>query len=179
MPMLAGTVDFESFSDSQQVTSQIAGLQFVNATAINITGLLNDGEFPPHSGISAAFDDGGPMVIRFAVPELSVSGYFTYSARLVVNAYDAANALVASATSAFGNNMLASGAPGSSPNEFLSVAAPAIVRVTLTGDPGGGSFTLDDLSYTEAGVTSVPEPGTGLLFSVSFAAAWAIRRLRG
>jgi hypothetical protein len=54
-----------------------------------------------------------------------------------------------------------SGDPGSSPNEFLSVSfASSISSVTITGDPAGGSFVMDDATLATADTESVPEPTT-------------------
>jgi hypothetical protein len=66
-------------------------------------------------------------------------------------------------SSPFAINELISGDAGSAPNELLQLAYAGIAYVTMTGNPAGGSFTLDDFTYTPA-VQPVPEPGTiGLL----------------
>ena len=46
--------------------------------------------------------------------------------------------------------------------------AGGIAHVTIEGDPSGGSFALDDLTFTQIG-TPIPEPSTLLLFSSGFA----------
>lgn len=120
---------------------------------------MNEFEFPPYSAVNVVFDDGGPMTINFTTPVLNVGGYFTYAVPLTLSFYDALNNLKGTANSAFSSNMALSGDPGSSPNEFLSFAwAPGISKAVITGDPGGTSFVMDDLT-----ATPVPEPGTLLL----------------
>ncbi len=80
---------------------------------------------------------------------------------------------ITSGTSAFGSNLARSGHPGSIPSELLMVAdASRISRVTMLGDPGGGSFRMDDASFTSIGGTTTPEPATGTL-------AWCVALLFG
>ena len=172
----AGTVvlDFEGFSDSTSLTTQYPGLTFSNATIITAGITLNEFEFPPHSGSNVAFDNNGPISISFASPVLSFSGYFTYAVPLTLAGFNATSTQVGSATSAFSSNLALSGDPGSTPNEFLSVSfASGISSVTITGDPAGGSFVMDDVTYT----TAVPEPGSIILLLSGMAGVLAIRRI--
>ena len=149
------TIDFEGFPDSTILTNQYPGLTFSNAIILTAGVSLNEFEFPPHSGVNVASDYGGPMSIAFDTSVLSFGGYFTYAEPLTLTAFDSLSHQVASATSAYSNNEALSGDPGSSPNEFLQVAfASGIASVTITGDPAGGSFTLDDAGYMSA----APEP---------------------
>lgn len=187
-PVRAGTItlDFETFpdgtsiSDSTSLTTQFPGLTFTNTTVLTAGISLNEFELPPHSGENVAFDDGGPISISFATPTSSFSGYFTYYEPLTVDAFDAGNNLVASATSAYSINVacdpgpICLGDPGSSPDEFLSVAfAAGISSVTIAGDPGGGSFAMDDVTY----MTSVPEPSSLFVFLIGSASLLGVRRL--
>lgn len=175
----AGTVtlDFEGFPDSTALTNQYPGLTFSNTTVITAGVSLNEFEFPPHSGTNVVFDDGGAISIDFASPILSFSGFFTYTVPLTLAAFDATSAQVASTTSTFSNNLALSGDPGSSPNEFLQVSfASGISSLTITGDPAGGSFVLDDATYG-TGSSTVPEPGSlALLLSGSMIVAILKRR---
>lgn len=151
------TVDFEGLSDSTFVTTQFPGLVFTNATAVSAGISLNEFEFPPRSGSNAVIDDGGPLSIVFASPVQSFGGYFTYSSSLTLSAFDATNNLVASTASLFSSNLALSGAPGSSPNELLVLSVTTgISRITVSGDPLGGSFALDDVRVT----TIIPEPAS-------------------
>jgi hypothetical protein len=162
VPLTAGTVtlDFEGFPDSTILTAQYPGVTFANAIILTAGISLNEFEFPPHSGVNVASDNNGPMSITFASTISSFGAYFTYAEPLTLDAFGATDTLVASATSAFSTNMALSGDQGSSPNEFIQISfAGGISSVTITGDPAGSSFTLDDAAYATAG-GAVPEPGT-------------------
>lgn len=173
----ADTITFENFADSTTITTQINGLVFANATAIAAGISLNEFEFPPHSGSNVVFDDGGPMSISFLTPVTSFGGYFTYSTRLTLLAYDANDNLLTSITSAFSSNLALSGDPLSSPNELLVFSSNfSISRITITGDPSGGSFTLDDVTINSP--SAVPEPSTILLFLTGSAALLRYRKKR-
>lgn len=179
LPLHAGTVvlDFEGFSDSTILTTQYPGLTFSNTIILSAGIGLNEFELPPHSGTNVAFDNNGPISISFASPVLSFSGYFTYAEPLTLAGFNAAATEVASATSAFSSNLALSGDLGSTPNEFLQVSfAGGISSVTITGDPGGGSFALDDATITTADAT-VPEPGTIFLLLTGTAGLLACRKL--
>jgi hypothetical protein len=175
-------IDFEAFSDGTSITNQYAGVTFTNATVITAGIDLNEIEFPPESGVNVVFDDGGPITIDFDSPVLSFGAYFTYAEPLTLDGFDDTDALVASVTSAFSSNLALSGDPGSSPDEFLEVSdAAGISSVTITGDPAGGSFTMDNATITSLPANSVPEPGTGLLLFLGLAqsvAFWASRSRR-
>jgi hypothetical protein len=67
------TIDFESLSDSEIVTTQYAGVgvTFSNATALTAGISLNEFDFPPNSGVNVVYDEGGPMTISFDIPVLT------------------------------------------------------------------------------------------------------------
>jgi hypothetical protein len=157
----AGTIlDFEGLPDGTFLSSQYTGLTFSNAEVVTAGISLDELEFPPHSGVNVAIDFSGPISIVFASPVFSVGGYFTYRSQLSLNAYDASSSPVGSISSAFNMNEAISGDAGSSPNEFLQLSPGAgIARLTITGDPAGSSFALDDLVYSTSAVT-IPEPST-------------------
>jgi hypothetical protein len=164
-------LNFEGFPDGTILTTQYSGVTFANATVISAGISLNESEFPPHSGDNVAFDDGGPISIFFTTAVLSFGGYFTYLEPLTLAAFDATSTEVALATSAFSTNDALFGDPGSSPNEFLQVSFPdGISSVTITGDPSGDSFVMDDATYAIV-TTAVPEPGSVLLLSSVLGAA--------
>lgn len=182
-PLSADTVvlSFDSFPDSTILTTQYPGVTFTNAMILTSGISLNEFEFPPHSMPSVVSDNNGPMSIEFANAIQSFGGYFTYTEGLTIDAFGAGNVLMASTTSAFSNNEALSGVVGSSPNEFLQVIAANISYITITGDPTGGSFALDDATYTTGGSTGAPEPGGSHLFLIGgmFALACCCRsRLR-
>ncbi len=159
----ADTLTFEGFGEGTSVSNQFPLALFLNTTILTAGSSLNEFEFPPVSGANVVFDDGGPMSITFLSPVSSVGGYFTYATQLTLIAYDASDNVIGTLTSSFNNNLALSGDPGSQSNEFLSFSVVSgISRITITGDPGGGSFTLDDLTFTQA-VSAVPEPGSIIL----------------
>ena len=175
MPLHAGTVvlDFEGFSDSTSLTTQYPGLIFSNATVITAGITLNEFEFPPHSGVNVVFDDGGPMSILFDSPVLSFGGYFTYLEPLTLAAFDATSTQVGSAVSSYSSNLAISGDTGSSSNEFLAVNfASGISSITISSDPLGGSFVMDDATYT----STAPEPSSIFLLLSGTAGLLAFRK---
>ena len=180
-PLRADTVfiDFEtlpdgsSIADGTPLTTQYPGLTFTNTTVISAGISLNEFEFPPHSGTNVVFDDGGPITIDFGAPITSFSGYFTYLEPITLAGLDASDVEVASALSAYSTNDALFGDPGSNPNEFLSLGfAGGVSEVTITGDPLGDSFTLDDVTYT----TAVPEPNSVLLLLSCTGGLLALRK---
>jgi hypothetical protein len=172
------TINFEGLPDSTIVTNQYSGVIFSNAIILAAGISLNEFEFPPHSGTNVASDNGGPMSITFSTPIQSFGGYFTYAELLTVDAFGIGNTLLASVTSPFSNNEALSGVSGSSPNELLQVSSlSGISRVTITGDPAGGSFVLDDAISTTA-ITGVPEP-SGLSLAVVGVLLFAVLRRLG
>ena len=178
----AVSIDFETLADGAAVTNQFAGagLTFSNAISLKAGISLNELEFPPHSGSVVVSDDGGPMTLLFASPVTKVSAFFTYAKPLTLTAWDALDvALDDSTLSLYSTNAALSGDPGSSPNEFLElVFASGISKLTVTGDAGGGSFVLDDLSFTPTAVP-IPEPATAVLMAVALAGLLARRRFAG
>jgi hypothetical protein len=175
------TLDFEGLADSTFVSTQYSGVVFANAQVLTAGVSLDEFELPPHSGVNVVSDYSGPMSIIFATPVSSVSGYFTYGSPLTIDAFDSALSLIGSVSSAFSNNFALSGDPGSSPNELLQLnAVSGISELTITGLASGGSFALDDFTFTTGAVSNVPEPGTlGLIGCFAFSTlTWRIRRAR-
>lgn len=179
-PVLASSVPitFEGLADGISVgaTYHSSGVDFVNATVITAGISLNESEFPPHSGLNVATDDGGPVTILFSSPIDDFSGFFTYAEALQLIAFDASHTQVASASSLFSENYTSSGNPS---NEFMELAfVGGISSVTITGDPSGGSFVVDDISYDLGGssVPTIPEPSTIWLLSTGIVASLKIGR---
>lgn len=175
----ATTLDFEQFTDSEILTTQIPGLTFSNTIILTAGISLNELEFPPHSGRNVAGDNGGPISISFASPLSSFSGFFTYAVPLTLDGFDSGGHELASVHSAFSSNLAISGDPGSTPNEFLQISsAQGISEVTIAGALSGGSFVMDDISF--GGSSTVPEPSSALLMLAGLAAAlggvWRKRR---
>jgi hypothetical protein len=158
----ATIITFEGLADSTLVGATYSGLgvTFTNATAITAGITLNAVVQPPHSGVNVAANvQGGPITILFASPQSMVGAYFTYPDGLFFSAFDSSNNFLGSVSGAFGSNMAFVGDPGSSPNEFLSLSIAGISSITISG---GGTFTMDDLTFTGS-ASSVPESGTWLL----------------
>lgn len=165
----ADTISFEDRSDSESVTNQYLGVVFSNATGIRAGISLNEFSFPPHSGETVVFDDGGPLSLTFTSPVSQFSAYFTYTTQLTFSAFDAAGNQVGSLMSGFANNTADGGDPGSSPNEFILFTLSGISRITITGMPTGSSFVMDDVSFSSEPAT-VPEPATLTLLGVGLPA---------
>ena len=169
----ANTISFEGLTDSTILTTQYSGVTFSNTIILTSGISLDEIDFPPHSGVNVVSDNNGPITIDFSSPITSFSGYFTYTEPLTLDGFDASSDLVASATSAFPENFVSSGNP---PNELLELTSlTGISSVTITGDPLGSSFTLDDLSYTSA-TSAVPEPNNLLLVVMATGAIYIRRK---
>ena len=165
------TINFDSLEDLTTVGTEFEGLTFLNATVLTSGISLNEFEFPPHSGANVVLDDGGAISISFATPVFSFGGFFTYLAPLTLTAFDTSNNTLGSVGSLFSSNLALSGEMGSSPNELLQFfSRVAIGSVLIAGDPVGGSFVLDDLTYD---ATRVPEPGSLALLVIKGAGAFS------
>lgn len=182
-PARAAIIDFEGLLDGDAVTNQFSDLLFANALAATAGVSLNAIEFPPKSGLNAVLGDGGatgtdPFRIDLLTPITSIGGYFTYSSSLTLAAYNAANVLLGSVSSAFAVNILGVGGdPGSTPNEFLQVAFANMAYVLI--EPVG-EFVLDDLTYELAAAQNpLPEPALSGLLLVATGVVLARRRQRG
>jgi hypothetical protein len=178
------TIDFEQFASGTVITNQIPGLNFSH-TSVLVAGVSLNPSFPPHSGTRVVFDSGGPigLTITFSPPVTRVSGFFTHGSRLTMVASDSGGHPVATAISAFNNNVVG-GDAGSSPNEQLAVAfGTGIASVTITANVAGNSFTLDDLTLTQTptavGVPSLGVPALiALALMMAGAGAMLLRRSR-
>jgi hypothetical protein len=153
IPLVAqnAPVGFESLADSAILTSQYPGSTFANAIVLSAGITLNEFEFPPHSGVNVASDNGGPITITFVSALSTFSAYFTYSTGLTVQALGAANQLLTTSTSAYSDNEALSGTSGSHPNELLQVSSKTgIYKIVITGSPQGTSFAMDDATLFTA-----------------------------
>ena len=168
------TINFEGLPEFTPVTTQYPGVVFSNAIVLTAGSSLNEFEFPPHSGSNVVSDNGGAMSIMLTASATAFSGFFTYLAPLTLTAYDSLNNVVAVVHSTFSDNGASSGVPGSHPNELLSLNfAGGFSRITLTGDPSGGSFALDDVTVTTP--APVPEPATLWLSGIGLLGLWLVR----
>lgn len=177
-PLHSDIVQFENLNDGELVTTQYPGLTFTNTVVLSAGISLNEFEFPPHSGSNVASDFGGPIQIDFDTPTSEFSAYFTYLVPLTVTGFNIADMEIGVVHSAFSSNLALSGDPGSSPNELLALTSVAgISSITILGDPGGGSFTMDDVSFEPLNPSPVPEPaGPLLIFTILVATVLLWRR---
>jgi hypothetical protein len=87
--------------------------------------------------------------MTFDAPILSFGGFFTYQSRITVMALDAENQVLGTVTSTFSTNTALSGEAGSSPNELLTLMSESgISSIVILGNPDGGSFVVDDATFT-------------------------------
>ena len=134
------TIDFEGLPDSTIVTNQYPNLTFNNTIILTSGITLNEFEFPPHSGVNVASDNGAPIQITFASPQSTIQAFFTYTRPITIQAFDSTSHLLGSVSSnpACASNMALSGTPGCLPNEPLTIAnLGAVSSITITGDPAG------------------------------------------
>src|SRR5512139_3961412 len=79
------TINFDSLSDSESVTTQFPGVTFSNTAVLSAGISLNEFEFPPRSGSNVAFDNGGLMTIAFSTPMADFEAFFTYAVPLTLS----------------------------------------------------------------------------------------------
>lgn len=166
-----GVVSFDGLLDMDSVGPAYAtqGVTFDHAVVLGAGLSLNEVEFPPSSGSNVASDDGAPITGVFGTPASFLSGRFTYTVPITIRGYDASHVEVLSVTSAFLSNTASSGNP---PNELLSLSFPAgIHSFRIEGDPLGGSFALDDFTFT-----TVPEASSAAAAGMALAAFAVFRR---
>lgn len=166
----AYVIDFEALADGTPVGLTYPGVAFGNSTVLRSGLSLNEFEFPPRSGQAVAFDVGGAMQLSFAAPVDFFEGFVTYGTQLVITAFDASNAVVTTSTTLFGSNLALSGDAGSLANEQLQLTGSGIRRIEIAGNPAGGSFVLDDVTFRLT-ATPVPEPMSLLLCGAALVAA--------
>jgi hypothetical protein len=172
----SATIDFENLSDSTNVGSAYAssGVIFTNAVIATAGVTLSELEFPPDSGSNVVVDSGGAITLTFLTPVSSFSGFFTYAFPLTLEGFGSSNQLLVTVSSLFSTNFVSS---GNQPNELIQLNFPGgIDSVTITGNPLGSSFALDDASFT---TVATPEPGSvSLLFTgIAFALVIGRRKL--
>ena len=151
------TLDFEGFADGTILTNQYSRVTFQNTIIQTAGKSIQQDEFPPHSGVNVAGDNGGPVTATFTSPVQTFKAFFTYRTQLTLKAFDNSNNQVAVAVSRFATNDGLTGNFLSSPNELMQVSFNGgISKVTITGNPAGGSFVFDDATFQSG--TPTPNP---------------------
>ncbi|MBD2104358.1 hypothetical protein [Leptolyngbya sp. FACHB-261] len=140
-------LDFEGLPDFKPVDIhfQSQGVTFAGPIALR----PSNPAFPPHSGntvLLGAQENRRPIEAIFAKPVEFVGAWVTASKPMIMSAYDAAGQLLDQATLSAAN--LGKTDSGLSPNQFLSVRAVGIHRVTFTCYDG--NLVLDDLTFYPA-----------------------------
>jgi len=169
-------IDFEGLVDEEAVSNQFSGLGVTfsgQVAALQAGASLNDLEFPPHSGVNVIASDLGQIDVAFTTPQASVGAFITYSGPVTATAFNAQNAVVATAVSTLTSNTVSS---GNAPNESISLSFTGITHVTIVGP--AGEFTVDDLTVTPVTIidTPEPEPDVVILAVLALAASWPVVR---
>lgn len=152
-------IDFEGLNDYSQLTNEIPGLIFSNATVLSQLASLNWPQFPPFSGdVVVTNGPGATLAVDFAVPVPAVGGYFTYlGGPLTLSFYGSGNVLLGTVASSYTDNLVFTGNP---PNEYLQFSSSVgITRMEAAVAANSDFyFTMDDLTFG-----AVPEPATAMV----------------
>ncbi|MDX2186015.1 MAG: hypothetical protein SFV32_03710 [Opitutaceae bacterium] len=153
----AGTIDFESIPDLENVTTQYSskGITFGNATALTAGISLNEFDFPPRSGTNVIVDSGGPLVGSFDAPVEFVEAFLTYTLPVTFSVFDVKGNLLASLISQYTDNLQTGSNPSN--EKFYLASNVGIGSFSFAGGAFGNSFALDDLRFEEKDKQSVPE----------------------
>lgn len=169
----ATDIDFETIADQVAVGNSYAadGVIFNNALSLTAGFSLNEFDYPPHSGVRAVGDSGGPMEMVFTNPITAFSGWFTWAAPIELDIY-----LDNNFTLFLGSIITTSDNLGFSQQVGLIDLAGTFQSIRILElDPSSQGMIMDDLSFTPA-ETPVPEPSTLVLLGTACAAA--LSRLR-
>ena len=165
------TVDFEGIPDLYVETGAInlgnylPGLTFgPDATILDKvrTAGYNYTSYPPHSGDAVLFSYTNSTIrVDFDIPSTYVETWYTSAGNFYLEAYDAGDTLLDSAT----------GASNIGSNSLISVSGANIAYVLF--HDVGNFYTIDDLGFTP-----IPAPGAILLGGIGVALVGWLRRRR-
>jgi hypothetical protein len=166
-------IDFEDLADSVVVDNQYLGLGVdFNGTAMTLKESESlDQDYPPHSGVMVIYNEFSEIIRADAVGVLwqSVGAYVTAGASsgATLTAYDANSNILG--TDFVAQNKIGYGEP----NAFLSVTAPNIAYMTISGELYYN--VVDDFQFEQ-----VPEPCTLTLLAAGalglFGYGWKRKR---
>ncbi len=163
-------LDFEGLPDAyffsaggQNIGNYYSGLTFgpyVTGLSVSRFGGYDDSGFPPHSGdvvVWSAFDD--PMTISFDSAASDVSFWYTSLNPISLTAYDGSGDVLGSVD----GDANTDGSTGTS--SLLEFEGAGIASVAISSE--AGQYVIDDLAVSTE-VSSMPEPGTGVLLATAF-----------
>ncbi len=156
------TITFEDLAENDIVSDQyawrdvmVSGPLGMNPVIFTAGSMLNEIDFPPHSGTNVLVDLGGPILFTFTpFGAYSVGAYFTYTTQLTMEIFSKTGLPLGTKMSALSENL------GTSEWIDFAFPTPDIGALLVTGLDTGSSFTMDDLTFN-----AVPEPVTILLVS--------------
>jgi hypothetical protein len=179
-PALATVITFEDLPTANMffapgsgvnIGTNYAGVNFIgpDVTGLNAAnGDFNPVAFPSHSGNIVVWSASLNVVtIQFTDTLSSVGIFYTSLDPLTLTAMDAGNAVLGSMVGAANTD----GSSGTSNALFLTLAG--IRQITISGI--AQNFIFDDLTFTPASTSIVPEPATVFLLAIGLCAA-ALRK---
>jgi hypothetical protein len=154
-------IDFEDLMEGDVLSSQYSGygVTFYNGTILMAGSMLNEIDFPPHSGNNAVVNLENPVWIHFdSLPTASVGAWFTWVNPFQLTAYNSTLALLETVSvtepSHFGTPVFVG----------LSRATSDIRWLAIVGDTPE-SFVMDDVTLG----SPVPEPSPIVLICAPIA----------
>lgn len=150
-------IDFEIVPDGASPDTTYRGVTLTGGSVLTAGLSLNEADFPPRSGLRVWADSGGPILARFDQPVGTVAVSVTSIQRVVALLFTPGRPtpdemLILDAATDLN-------APARTVSAQLSMGGRPIERVLFRGAAAGGSFVLDDLSFT----TIQPAPGINRL----------------
>jgi hypothetical protein len=167
------TIGFDDLSEGTIVTNQYASSDVAvsgDPWVLTAGSLLDEIDFPPHSGTNVIADVNGPVTFSFAQPASSAGAWFTYTQELTVQFFSPTDSLLDTITECPVTTTCVPNL-GTSLDIVFTSASPVIGSMVVTSAPDGSgpSFTMDDLT-----ITTTPEPPPGILLLLGLALTTAV-----